>query len=534
MQYNWLDNSVTQLSDGFPEKMVLLDCETTGGNATRHRIIEIGLLIVEHGVLLETWQTFCDPETSLPPMIQRITGIEPSMLVGAPTFSEIAERLVDLIGERTLVAHNARFDYGFIKNEFKRSGIRFNAKTLCSVKFSRILYPQFRRHGLSEIIKRFDLEIENRHRALDDAQMIYQFFRKSSALFGAEEISSVCRTLLQKPAMPPLLRASDIEKLPASPGVYYFYNEAGELLYVGKSVHIRNRVLSHFSQDHSNPKDLQMNAKISAVDYYRTPSDFGAQLFESHQIKALSPLYNRRLRKVKRLFQFQKIEDHRGYHRLQIEVVDSQSADASSGLFRSPRQATLKLEKLADEHLLCHKLLGLEGASGRLNTRPCFRAQLGKCLGACQGNESAEVYNQRLGEALADYQLAIWPWQSAILVEERDSSDPDLSTFHLIDRWRYLAKLSDMDELYHAGYHPMPVDGGSQPSWQQIEANTALNGAAVEKSHLAVDTNEDLAQQPSFDLDTYFILVRFLLDARRLQLNHLLVWPLRALPPENR
>ena len=90
-----------------------------------------------------------------------------------------------------------------------------------------------------------------------------------------------------------------------------------------------------------------------------------------------------------------------------------------------------------------------------------------------------------------------------------------------------------MDELYHAGYHPMPVDGGSQPSWQQIEANTALNGAAVEKSHLAVDTNEDLAQQPSFDLDTYFILVRFLLDARRLQLNHLLVWPLRALPPEN-
>ena len=183
---------------------------------------------------------------------------------------------------------------------------------------------------------------------------------------------------------------------------------------------------------------------------------------------------------------------------------------------------------------MCHKLLGLEGASGSLNTRPCFRAQLRKCLGACQGSESAEVYNQRLGEALADYQLAVWPWQSAILVEERDSSDPDLSSFHLIDRWRYLAKLSDMDELYQTGYQPMPVDGGRRGSWQHNQANTAHNAAAAEKLQLASDNNEDPAQQPSFDLDTYFILVRFLLDARRLELNNLLVWPLRALPPENR
>ena len=143
------------------------------------------------------------------------------------------------------------------------------------------------------------------------------------------------------------------------------------------------------------------------------------------------------------------------------------------------------------------------------------------------------MYNERLREALADYQLAIWPWQSAILVNERDSSDPDLNTFHLIDRWRYLAKLSDMEELYQAGYYPMPVDGGRQRSSQQNKTNTALKVAATQKSQLALDTKEDLAQQLPFDLDTYFLLVRFLLDARRLELNHLSVWPLRALPPEN-
>lgn len=533
MQHNWLDNDVTRLSEGFPEKMVLLDCETTGGNATRHRIIEIGVLVVENGVVLETWQTFCDPQTALPPMIQRITGITPSMLLGAPTFGEISERLLGLIGDRTLVAHNARFDYGFIKNEFKRSDVRFNAKTLCSVKFSRILYPQFRRHGLSEIIKRFDLQIENRHRALDDAQMIYHFFRKSSSLFAVEEIAAVCQTLLQKPAMPPLLRASDIEKLPSSPGVYYFHNEAGELLYVGKSVHIRNRVLSHFSQDHSNPKDLQINAKISAVDYHRTPSDFGAQLHESYQIKTLSPLYNRRLRKIKRLFHYRTIEDHRGYHRLKIEVLDSHIADASTGLFRSPRQASLKLEKLADEHLLCHKLLGLEGASGSLNNRPCFRAQLKKCLGACHGAESAETYNRRLAEALADYQIAIWPWPSAILVEERDPTDVDHCAFHLIDRWRYLSKLSGIDELYEAGYQPLPVNSETCHPQPGGSLNIAPNCAPETEHTAGLDLTKNQPEQQPFDLDTYFILVRFLLDRRRMELNNLVVWPLQSLPCDN-
>ena len=173
MQLNWLDNPTPKrLSSGFPEKMVLLDCETTGGKATYHRIIEIGLLIIENGELIETWQTFVDPEMALPPFIQRLTGITPEKLDGAPLFADIAGELLNTLEGRTLVAHNARFDYGFLKNEFQRAGIRYNAKPLCSVKFSRNLYPQFKRHGLSQIIQRFQLTINNRHRALDDAEMI--------------------------------------------------------------------------------------------------------------------------------------------------------------------------------------------------------------------------------------------------------------------------------------------------------------------------------------------------------------------------
>ena len=206
MQLNWLDSEIpSTLSSGFPAKMVLLDLETTGGKAIYHRIIEIGLLVIENGELVEKWQTFVDPEASLPPFIQKLTGINPGMLQGAPRFEAIAEELLSKLAGRTLVAHNARFDYGFLKNEFERIGISYNAKPLCSVKFSRNLYPQFKRHGLSQIIERFEISIENRHRAMDDAEMIYKFFQKSSALFSDDEIAATCKTLLKRPSLPTLL-----------------------------------------------------------------------------------------------------------------------------------------------------------------------------------------------------------------------------------------------------------------------------------------------------------------------------------------
>ena len=508
MQRNWLDDLTpvpTVLSSGFPEHMVLLDCETTGGKAIYHRIIEIGLLVIENGVLTEKWQSFIDPQVPLPPFIQRLTGIDPSMLQGAPIFADIAEVLLSKLQGRTLVAHNARFDYSFLKNEFARAGISYSAKPLCSVKFSRNLYPQFKRHGLSQIIQRFDLPIENRHRALDDAEMIYRFMQKSTALFADDEIAATCKTILKRPSLPVLLDPKEIDRLPPSAGVYYFYDAQGALLYVGKSVHIRNRVLSHFSGDHKNPKDLQMSSKIAHIDFDQTPTDFGAQIHESNQIKALGPLYNRRLRRVKKMYQYHSALDHNGYLRISIEGVDSDNdaVDEQFGLFRSTRQASLKLQALADQYSLCHQLLGLESANN--GPKPCFRSQLKKCFGACLGAESAETYNGRLQAALDNYQIKLWPHTGPILVEERDPQQPDSVAFHLVDQWRYISKIAAVDELYDLGY---------QLDEQRPIAQLSEN----ESTERGVDQN--------FDLDIYFILVRFLVDAEKIALNNLKIWPL--------
>ena len=513
MQLNLLDRPTSaKLSSGFPDAMVLLDCETTGGKAIYHRIIEIGLIVIEGGELIETWQTFIDPKVTLPPFIQRLTGITPGMIKGAPVFLDIAEELLSKLNGRTLVAHNARFDYSFLKNEFERAGFTYNAKPLCSVKFSRNLYPQFKRHGLSQIINRFDLAIENRHRALDDAKMIYQFFQKSSALFPDDEIAATCALLQKRPSLPTLLDAKEIEKLPNSAGVYYFYDEKGNLLYVGKSVNIRNRVMSHFSSDYKNPKDLRMSTKIAHVDFEQTPSDFGAQIRESNQIKALNPLYNQRLRKVRKLFQYRSVEDENGYLRLNIEVIETEDTrvEQQFGLFRSPRQASKQLEKLAGQYFLCHKLLGLEG--DRNSRDPCFRVQLKKCFGACSGLESARSYNERMNVALKNYQIKLWPYSGPVLIEERDPQCPDQEAFHIIDRWRYIAKLSILEDIYDLGYQ---LIGETNPtaSLKNNDSNTIISPD--------YDNTDD-----RFDLDIYFILARFMVGQGQMKLNSLKIWPL--------
>jgi DNA polymerase-3 subunit epsilon len=241
-----------------------------------------------------------------------------------------------------------------------------------------------------------------------------------------------------------------------------------------------------------------MCQKTAHVNFETTPSDFGAQIRESHQIKSLSPLYNRRLRKTRKLYQYKSTVDDNGYLRLATETVSSSApSDQQFGLFRSPRQAAIQLEKLADQYFLCHQLVGLE--SNHKKNKPCFRSQLKKCLGACHGAESAEQYNERLTSAIKHYQIQAWPYQTAIMIEER--SDEGQTAFHIIDHWRYVAKLDIPEDIYDFSYQ---IALNNRPQHGQ----TSTNFQADDK----------------FDLDIYFILVRFLINEDNLKISNLKIW----------
>lgn len=491
-QSSWLtaDNQTT-LSPGFPERMVILDVETTGGKAGYHRIIEIGLWVVEQGQLVDSWQTFINPERSLPLKITELTGITRHDLIDAPTFADVADELWQWLQDRVLVAHYARFDYGFLKNEFRRIGRDFRSKPLCSVKLSRRLFPECKRHGLDYIIKRFDLTIENRHRALDDALMIYRFFVQISLLHDKNTVKQACRDLIQATTLPIQLPPEQVADIPSAPGVYYFYDNKDRLLYIGKSVNLKNRVLNHFSQDHSQRKDFKLHNQIAHIDYQRTPSDLGACLLENQEIKKHLPVHNIRLRRVKRMFQICLQDDEKKYGKIHIKpVAGDQLPDNDNhqfGLFRTVRHASEYLRQMADKHQLCHRVLGFE-SSTRGRQTPCFRFQLKRCAGACCGRESIQQHNQRLQKALTDTQIRDWPWSSAVLIIEQDPQDSDMTWLHLIDRWIYVAALTAVDEVTDYGYF--------------LEAQY-VNGVGPVAARNPI-------QSDGFNLDVYHILTRFL------------------------
>lgn len=158
----------------YDRNVVFLDLETTGASAGQDRITEVGLIEVDDGYFVREWSTLVNPGIPIPPLIQSLTGINDSMVATAPYFEDIAHELYEAIAGRTLIAHNARFDYGFLEHEFRRIDRDFSAPVLCTVRLSRKLFPQHARHNLDTLISRHDIDCDARHRALGDARVLWQ------------------------------------------------------------------------------------------------------------------------------------------------------------------------------------------------------------------------------------------------------------------------------------------------------------------------------------------------------------------------
>ncbi|MEQ1777884.1 MAG: 3'-5' exonuclease, partial [Nitrosomonas sp.] len=204
---------------------VLLDLETTGATPTQDRITEIGLIRYENGVEVGRWNTLINPEVSISPFIQRLTGITQDMVDHAPTFAQVCETLLQWLDQAVLCAHNVRFDYGFLKNEFKRIGVTFQKKLLCTVKLSRKLYPQHHSHSLNAIIERFQLICTQRHRAMGDTEMMAAFIEVAIREFGESIVQETVKTLLKQQATPTGLDHLDIHAIPETCGVYLFHGD---------------------------------------------------------------------------------------------------------------------------------------------------------------------------------------------------------------------------------------------------------------------------------------------------------------------
>ncbi len=282
----------------YDRPLVFLDLETTGATATHDRITEVGIVEVENGRFVREWSSLVNPGISIPPAIQSLTGISNAMVAGAPRFEEIAREVWEAVDGRVLVAHNARFDYGFLKNEFKRLGKTFGAPVLCTVKLSRKLFPQHARHNLDSLMARHGINCEARHRALGDARVLWQLAQQWREDPGEAAVLEATAKLLKTATVPAGLPDNAFEHIPEGPGVYLFYGERDVPLYVGKSISLRTRVMSHFSGDHRVAKDMRIAAEVKRIDWIETAGELGALIEEARLVKKLSPVHNRQLRRA--------------------------------------------------------------------------------------------------------------------------------------------------------------------------------------------------------------------------------------------
>lgn len=420
-----------------------LDIETTGGNSSHDRITEIGIRFWRAGEVVGEWQTLINPETRISPFIESLTGISDAMVADAPVFEDIAGVLEEQLKDTIFVAHNARFDYGFIKAEFRRLGLLFSAKVLCTVKLSRTLYPGFRRHNMDALIERHHLEQVQRHRALGDVSAMMAFFEHALAEKGNDAMEAAIRNLLQRPSIPSNLPTDVLQDLPRGPGVYRFYGENDALLYVGKSTNIAQRVASHFSGDHNSSRGIRMSESLRRVDWTETAGELGALLLELKQIKQLKPLFNRRSRAAKNLVSIELAENSSGYlqARLVWEIEPHRLGDYF-GLFRSKKDAEKALSGIAAKNDLCNKLLGLEPDGDG----PCFQRSLGRCRGACDGGEDVVRYNLRTQIAFHGLRLKTWPWKGPVGVVEHNVRTGRTDIL-VVYNWMHVATLRGMDEI---------------------------------------------------------------------------------------
>jgi DNA polymerase-3 subunit epsilon len=454
------------------ERLVFIDLETTGTHPVSDRITEIGIVEVDASGQAKRWSTLINPEIPIPPFIQTLTGIDNAMVRNAPLFAEVAEDLLTRLQGSLFIAHNARFDYGFLRNAFKHAGYSLRCEVLCTVKLSRKLFPEEAKHNLDTLIQRHGLVPDGRHRALADADLLWQLWNKLTACTSPEVFEQTVKLLLQRPSLPTHLAVDALDDIPDTPGVYLFYGENGMPLYVGKSIHLRQRVLSHFNADHRLYKDMRLSSQIHRLEWRETAGEIGALLLEAQLVKDMQPVHNRVLRRQRELCAWQLRMGAAGHLQPVLAYaseVDFGRADRLYGLFSSKRKAETTLRELAEAHQLCLVTLGLE--SRVQANKPCFAHQLRRCHGACVGREKIEVHQARLETALNGLKINTWPYKSAVgLIESGADGRHDV---HVVDNWCYLGTVHSERDLWDL-----------------------LNQAPV---------------RPAFDMDTYKILSRALL-----------------------
>jgi DNA polymerase-3 subunit epsilon len=386
----------------------IVDIETTGGYAASNGITEIAVYISDGENILQQFHTLLNPYYTIPRFVEVLTGITNEMVENERDFKSIADELYELLYDKVFVAHNVNFDYSFIKYHLFQSGYELNCKKLCTIRFGREVFPGLHGYGLDKICKHLGIEIGDRHRASGDAEATVELFHHLLRNDTNGYVQTMLKSTSKEQFLPPNLSAEKIKKLPITPGVYYFHDKKGKVIYVGKAKNLSKRVNSHFSNNKTNKQKQEFLKKIYNVSYQETATELMAFILESIEIKKLWPEQNRSQKRFEPAYGLYFFEDTNGYIRLCIEKKRRNLKPLYTFNLLSEGYALLR--KLIAEFELCPKLCFLQSENVE-----CQSLKENKCHGACEKKECPETYNERIYECI-------------------QSLENELPTFALMDR----------------------------------------------------------------------------------------------------
>lgn len=369
----------------------ITDIETTGGYASANGITEIAVYVFDGHEIIDKFETLVNPLQPVPHFIEVLTGITNEMVQNAPSFAEIAPRLAEFLHDKVFVAHNVNFDYSFINHQLIEAGFQLNSKKLCTVRYARKIFPKLSSYSLGNLCRHFEIPIQNRHRAAGDARATVELFK----LLKENDINNHLFTMVGKQSkeqfLPPFLNKEDIDQLPLTPGVYYFHDAKDKIVYVGKAIQLKKRVLSHFSNNRPTRQKQEFLRNIQRISFQQCGTELMASVLETIEIKRLWPKYNRAIKGFEASYGLYVFEDGNGYLRVAVDRKHKHLKAVQS--FYNRYEAVNELKRIANDFSLCYKLCFIDRSAD-------VDCSSETCKGACSKKEKTTAYNKRVLKAV--------------------------------------------------------------------------------------------------------------------------------------
>jgi DNA polymerase III subunit epsilon len=365
----------------------IIDTETTGGNPAKDKVMEIAIIVHDGTRVVEEFSTLINPKVPIAPFIKKLTGINDNMVKNSPTFEEVAERILEMTKGRIFVAHNVSFDYGVLRNEFRRMGVRFERKQLCTVKFSRRVLPGCQSYSLGKLCREIGINLEGRHRAYGDAAATAELFTRLLHEDKDKVLHNMLELELTGLNEVPNLNFEIVEDLPEDTGVFTLHDKDGKVLYLGKGRNLRKRILELLTKDLADQKYESLRNAVSDISYDVTGSELVAQLIETEEVIRQQPVYNPAQRRRNYRYAVYHFTDDYGYVNLHVDAISNRTEERPLVEFTTRKSAVSVLKRMVSRNGLFSALCGFgENGEGKLPDIPPV------------------LYNNKLNRLLSKYQ----------------------------------------------------------------------------------------------------------------------------------